>query len=734
MLCGGEGKKWTCGKSGVVNLQKVASLVRDLSEPCLSQPGIQLLLSIGKMLKPEKWRAFFDCDGKVSGFQKALKLIILGGIDPSIRAEVWEFLLGCYALSSTSEHRSQLREARRERYNDLLKQCQMMHSSVGTGSLAYVVGSKVMDMRKSYKKEVVKESTDGSTEASGNEKTEDHGDWSNNDTDTSQGHRRGSSSESVDIVSGRESPESTHVVDGVFDFPTLAVTDLFASSSLDKKELSTPDEEASVRSELRSEDEGMHSFRIDKNADLVIESSYNNNRSASSTHSEIEVVHPDSAEQLSHSGSTVEIVDVLRISDVPEVSSAKETPSRGGTVTEDRMSEWLWTLHRIVVDVVRTDTHLEFYEDPRNLGRMSDILAVYAWVDPATGYCQGSTYLLCWVCYLLLVDTNCLVANLMTGMSDLVSPFVVLFEDNADAFWCFEMLIRRTRANFQMEGPTGVMDQLQTLWHILQLTDKEMFSHISRIGAESLHFAFRMLLVLFRRELSFDEALRMWEMMWAADFNASVAGTLENDCLEPLVIQLPRQSETEMGDPKIDDGNRNSTASEPPLKCSDRISKSGPLSKSSLLYISSLLPKSGPLPKTGPLSDDNDTEMKSASSSYNFCGLTRSLWSRNERTHVSSVVSSFEKGDDPLPVFCVAAILIMNRHKIMKEARSIDDMIKIFNDKLLAIRVRRCIRTAMKLRKKYMYKNQVIKIKNHSVPDTESNHIAEPDPGRDSKS
>lgn len=46
MLCGGEGKKWTCGKAGVVSLQKVASLVRDLSQPCLSQPGIQLLLSV----------------------------------------------------------------------------------------------------------------------------------------------------------------------------------------------------------------------------------------------------------------------------------------------------------------------------------------------------------------------------------------------------------------------------------------------------------------------------------------------------------------------------------------------------------------------------------------------------------------------------------------------------------------------------------------------------------------
>ncbi|RZR99928.1 hypothetical protein BHM03_00029560 [Ensete ventricosum] len=69
------------------------------------------------------------------------------------------------------------------------------------------------------------------------------------------------------------------------------------------------------------------------------------------------------------------------------------------------------------------------------------------------------------------------------------------------------------RENFQMEGPTGVMKQLQTLWKILELIDGEMFGHLTAIGAESLHFAFRMLLVLFRRELSFDEALRMWEVL-----------------------------------------------------------------------------------------------------------------------------------------------------------------------------------------------------------------------------
>lgn len=35
------------------------------------------------------------------------------------------------------------------------------------------------------------------------------------------------------------------------------------------------------------------------------------------------------------------------------------------------------------------------------------------------------------------------IKHLIIGMSDLLSPFVVLFEDDSDAFWCFEMLLRR---------------------------------------------------------------------------------------------------------------------------------------------------------------------------------------------------------------------------------------------------------------------------------------------------
>ncbi|XVF37644.1 hypothetical protein REPUB_Repub20aG0027300 [Reevesia pubescens] len=637
MTCGEKEKQWSCAAAaGAVNI----------GDPCLSQSPIK----VSKMLKPEKWQASFDNEGKVSGFQKALKLIILGGVDPSIRPEVWEFLLGCYALGSTADYRRQLRTARREHYKDLIKQCQTMHSSIGSGSLAYTVGSKVMDMRTSSKdggkREAKVEHNQASTDDT--DKREKYSDLGNNCNDKSCTDQRESSSDSADLITVRgnadtaaydscylstsgpcgscsskirgDSNGSEFITECDYDFPSAAVTDLFERSE-DEKEFDTDEEEYSAAYKLIFEDDNMHSFQINKNADLIMESNISPSLSKNisrSYNSEIELIHPDAYEPVLRSNGVsykTETVNRVRISDAPETPLVNATRSQEGSANDERVSEWLWTLHRIVVDVVRTDSHLEFYEDTRNLARMSDILAVYAWVDPATGYCQG--------------------------MSDLLSPFVVLFEDNADAFWCFEMLIRRMRENFNMEGPTGVMKQLQALWHILKLTDREIFAHLSNIGAESLHFAFPMLLVLFRRELSFSEALCMWEMMWAADFDESVTCDLEEICLEALIVQLPRDSGEEIREENPENGN-------------DGV-KGGLQSKHSL----------------------SENEGIRVASTYNFCGLTRNFWSRNDHLQICSVVSSSRKGNDDLPVFCVAAILIMNRQKIIRETRSIDDMIKV---------------------------------------------------------
>ncbi|KAL3835083.1 hypothetical protein ACJIZ3_009819 [Penstemon smallii] len=644
-------KQWKCVKGGAVNLQKVSSIVRDIGEPCLHQSPIKVVIAISKMLRPDKWQATFDSDGKIFGFQKVLKMIILGGVDPSIRAEVWEFLLGCYDLSSTTEYRRQLRTARRERYRDLVNQCRMMHSSIGTGSLAYAVGSKVMDMRTTSKDDGRKDAEvqSGRVSEASTYKIDDNRVSDSQCTEKTYKIQKESSSGSGDLVSVRESTigraydssteiginESEYEAQSYLDYPALPVTDLFEKNDKDNDMLGLHEDKFSTRRKLSYGDECMHSFEINNNEELVVES----NCSSPS----IDV--PESLSQSKNLEYETEMVNRLRISDAPEIPATYAGTSQGGATTEDRVSEWLWTLHRIVVDVVRTDSHLEFYEDTKNLARMSDILAVYAWIDPATGYCQG--------------------------MSDLLSPFVVLFEDNADAFWCFEMLIRRMRENFKMEGLTGVMKQLEALWHILELTDKEMFSHLSHIGAESLHFAFRMLLVLFRRELSFNEALCMWEMIWAADFDVSLTSLLDENCPEVLTIQLPKETEAESGEEST-------------------TSNSGG-------------PKGGYGTMERSISDN--TEIKPASARP-FCGLTKTFWSRNDhdRFQMPTVISSTRNGDDELPVFCVAAILIVNRQKIIRETHSIDDLIKIFNDNMLKIRVKRCVRTAIKLRKKYFYK------------------------------
>uniref|UniRef100_A0A803KTK4 Rab-GAP TBC domain-containing protein n=1 Tax=Chenopodium quinoa TaxID=63459 RepID=A0A803KTK4_CHEQI len=586
-------KQWGCGKPGANNqrMGSITSIVCDIGDPCLHHSPIKVMVTVNKMLKPDKWQAVFDSEGKALGFQKALKLIILGGVDPSIRSEVWEFLLGCYALGSTREYRNLLRAARRERYEELVRQCQKMHSSIGTGSLAYVVGSKIMDVRAYSKDDVKREAESEERHASGDDtnKLNAYCDRNNNCTDTTYTCQRESSSDSSDIASVRESIDSAAYdssclvpspvkfncsslrprrqtnepqfpVDEYYDFPALPVTDLFEKSDESDQANESHDDGHSTPWK-RVGNQSMHSFQIDNNDELVIES--NGSRSDSvrqSISSEIEMAdgHCDTPhEQVLRQDIQKyknKVLNKLRISDVPETAELYSSKCEEAEPSEDKVSEWLWTLHRIVVDVVRTDSHLEFYEDPKNLARMSDILAVYAWVDPETGYCQG--------------------------MSDLLSPFVVLFENDADAFWCFEMLLRRT-------------------------------------------------------------------MMWAADFDEPLAWNLAQNCLEPLVLQLPDDVGTESGEER--------------KETDESSSKSGPLAKN----------------ENSEHASSEEAAMKSLASNHSFCGLTRTFWSRSDRTHERTGFSATRNGEDDLPVFCVAAILILNRHKVIKETRSIDDLIKV---------------------------------------------------------
>ncbi|CAI0541097.1 unnamed protein product [Linum tenue] len=394
-----EERQWSCGKPRVVNLQRVTTMVREIGEPCLSQSPVK----VSRMLKREKWQATFDSDGKVSGFRKVLKSIVLGGVDPSIRAEVWEFLLGCYALGSTAEYRKQLRIARRsspfislfcsydsiffmwhynslycrERYEDLVKQCQAMHASIGTGALAYVVGSKVMDMRTSSKVDVGVEARAENRDSTDNLKCASNScNWNSNGFDASHACERESSSDSAELVSVRGSSDSAaydssyliadsgpfesslmergeeengshYVSGGFFDFPPLPVTNLFDKRDDDVKDSAMASNTPSTRRELTFEEVNMHSFQINNNDDLIVESNGSpSSNGARNKTSEIELVtHDDhkTAVWSTNEGCQELGMNGLTISGIPPLVNS----SNRGPTGEDRISEWLWTLHRI---------------------------------------------------------------------------------------------------------------------------------------------------------------------------------------------------------------------------------------------------------------------------------------------------------------------------------------------------------------------------------------------------
>lgn len=172
--------------------------------------------------------------------------------------------------------------------------------------------------------------------------------------------------------------------------------------------------------------------------------------------------------------------------------------------------------------------------------------------------------------------------------------------------------------------------RIRATWIFVPYSHKYAFSSIS-LGVLSCYLSAYLICIL--------------QMMWAADFDESIAFHLGENCPEILVIQIPKESEAESGEEIVENNNNDSKDDSPP--------------------------KHGSGERT--ISENNGMKLSLARP---FCGLTRNIWSKNNGMPSFNMVSSARSSIDELPVFCVAAILFMNHRKILKETRSIDDLIK----------------------------------------------------------
>jgi hypothetical protein len=120
--------------------------------------------------------------------------------------------------------------------------------------------------------------------------------------------------------------------------------------------------------------------------------------------------------------------------------------------------------------------------------RLVAILEAYALYDPEIGYCQG--------------------------MSDLLSPILAVMSEDHEAFWCFVGFMRKARHNFRLDE-VGIRRQLNLVSKIIKCKDSHLYRHLEKLQAEDCFFVYRMVVVLFRRELTFEQTICLWEVMWA---------------------------------------------------------------------------------------------------------------------------------------------------------------------------------------------------------------------------
>ena len=161
-------------------------------------------------------------------------------------------------------------------------------------------------------------------------------------------------------------------------------------------------------------------------------------------------------------------------------------------------------LRQIQLDVDRTETSTHIDESrPQFCQRLTKLLNAYAVHDPEIGYCQG--------------------------MSDMLVPFLILYEDDERAFLCFRALMSRIRRNFEVGHATMHLDMARVV-ELIQKQDAQLHSHIQKLGCDDGLWAFRMLLVLMRREIPLDMIFSFWEVLWAGE------GLLGQKSLMPAIV------------------------------------------------------------------------------------------------------------------------------------------------------------------------------------------------------
>lgn len=163
-------------------------------------------------------------------------------------------------------------------------------------------------------------------------------------------------------------------------------------------------------------------------------------------------------------------------------------------------------LHQIQVDILRSSPE-SLFEQEITKQMFERILFIFHMRHPATGYVQGMNDLV--VPFLVVfLSPYCgdQIGKMVLGS---LSP-QVLFQVEADCYWCFTILIDKIQDYFTSDR-LGLQRQIKALEELIERIDQPLHLHLQLHGVSYMQFVFRWMNCLMMRELPLLPIIRLWD-------------------------------------------------------------------------------------------------------------------------------------------------------------------------------------------------------------------------------
>ncbi|CAI2323483.1 unnamed protein product [Caenorhabditis sp. 36 PRJEB53466] len=163
------------------------------------------------------------------------------------------------------------------------------------------------------------------------------------------------------------------------------------------------------------------------------------------------------------------------------------------SITEDqerKFSKFAKRKSLVEKDVARTDRTVPFFQGDgnTNLSLLHNVLMTYVMYNFDLGYVQG--------------------------MSDFASPLLFVMKDEIDTFWCFVGLMEMTHRNFEKDQ-AFIKLQMNQLRDLVMIINPKLANYLESHQSDDMYFCFRWVLVWFKREFSFLDTCKLWEVLWS---------------------------------------------------------------------------------------------------------------------------------------------------------------------------------------------------------------------------